>query len=76
MAIAHTYGLDVNMDSDPDPGRGQRDVWGATIKVGQGAAALRDSGPVTVRGSQGQGPRDPSDLAVSTTAHQDTRAWI
>jgi hypothetical protein len=40
VAIAPTYGLDVNMDSDPDPGRGQRDVWGATIKVGSGGCQL------------------------------------
>lgn len=36
VAMAQTYGLDANMDLNPHPDRGQRDMWGATITFGSG----------------------------------------
>ena len=36
MAMAQTYVLDANMDLHPNPDRGRRDMWGATITFGAG----------------------------------------
>jgi hypothetical protein len=36
VAMAQTYGLDAHMELSPDPDRGRRDMWGATITFGAG----------------------------------------
>jgi hypothetical protein len=33
-AVGHMYGLDVTMEFDPNPDRGQRDIWGSTVVFG------------------------------------------